>query len=525
MTPSDPTNIAEMLRRSAERWPGQIALIDGETVVTDSALWQHVQAAAAGLQTLGLRQGDHIGFFLAESWRHVVALYGALHAGAVVVPLNLAWKGAELAHALDAADVTFLVIGATHRDRDLLAPLREAHVESTGTQNGDHFPQLRYVLPDWGESPRLAEIVSASGRGCSSADSDDAFLMFTSGSTARPKAALITHAAPLSVARSVSNRLSLTPGDHILNTSPLYHCAGLIVVLLSGHLSGATIALFEGYQHTPMLEHLWTQRANVLIGFDVVTTRLIRSCMDEYGSVPVTKMLSGPGRPIYDEMEALGIDLAIMYGLTEASNIVTLTSRLDHRDGRRNSNGTALEGVEVRICDPTSLREVGVGQTGEIAFRGWNLMKGYYRNGVTTLDLDEDGFFHTGDYGFQDPGGRIYYRGRYAGMIKTGGENVSQAEVELFLGAEFPWIRHVAVVGLPDETWGEMVVAIVDCDADDVAAIESLREQCRGRIAGFKVPKVFMHIPVAEWPISAIGKVDKAQLAGAAADRCARVKS
>jgi acyl-CoA synthetase (AMP-forming)/AMP-acid ligase II len=379
-------------------------------------------------------------------------------------------------------------------------------------------------LPDWDDGgPTLQTVVDAAVRQGDQGDHELAYLMFTSGSTGRPRAAAIRAAAALRVGRTVAERLELTPEDRVLNISPLYHCAGLVAVLLAAHSSGAEVSIFEGYQHEAMLGHLWRTKSSVLVGFDVVTMRLIRGCVERHGEVPVRKMLSGPGRPIFDEVSALGIDLAIMYGLTEASNVVSLTQRDDTTVGRRDTNGFPLPGVDVKIVDHETGEELPRGEAAEITYRGWNLMAGYYaRGGGIELALNADGYFHTGDYGYQDDEGRVCYRGRYAGMIKTGGENVSELEVESFLATEFPWLRGVSVVGVPDEQWGEIVVAVVDVPDEHEQTVNELRDRCRGRIAGYKIPKAFLPLPTAAWPVSDTGKVLKRQLAAIAQEQLCR---
>jgi acyl-CoA synthetase (AMP-forming)/AMP-acid ligase II len=508
------SRIGDMLARSAEHWPNAVALRDGNTVLTYADLLGAVQSAATGLQALGLGPGDHVGFFLAENWRHVVALYGALQLGAVAVPLNLSWESAELEHAVAATDLDALVVGQSHRGRNLWGRLADIGVTATGSRIAALYPRLRYVLPDWEEDgPTLTKVVTTPPeRRHLDAETDVAYLMFTSGSTSRPKAAAIRHDAALRVAAAVAARLELTPSDRVLNISPFYHCAGLVCVLLASHQSGSAVSIFEGYQHEAMLDHMLSEQSTVLVGFDVVTMRLIRGAVERGAQVPIRKLLSGPGRPIFDEVSALGIDLAIMYGLTEASNVVTLTRADDQPAARRDSNGPPLPGVDVRICDRETGRLLPADELGEIAFRGWNLMSGYYLAGDVELELDADGYFHTGDYGFVDVAGRLYYRGRYAAMVKTGGENVSELEVESFLATEFPWLDNVAVIGLPDERWGEIVIAVVSCAEDRVAEVADLRERCRGRIAGYKVPKAFVALPVKQWPVSATGKVLKSHL-------------
>jgi acyl-CoA synthetase (AMP-forming)/AMP-acid ligase II len=168
----------------------------------------------------------------------------------------------------------------------------------------------------------------------------------------------------------------------------------------------------------------------------------------------------------------------------------------------------------VRICDPESGKVLRAGDQGEIRFRGWVMMDGYYQQGGSLrLDVDEDGFFRTGDYGYMDEAGRVYYRGRYAMMIKTGGENVSQIEVENFLMSEILEIRQAAVVGIPDDQWGELVVAFVETNDGNEIETEQLRERCKGRLAGYKIPRFVITVAESDWPLTPTGKIVKSDLA------------
>jgi acyl-CoA synthetase (AMP-forming)/AMP-acid ligase II len=365
-----------------------------------------------------------------------------------------------------------------------------------------------------GRAAPLDDLLSPAHGPVPESDNQAGYLMFTSGSSAAPKAALIEHQAALGVGHYAGKRLGLRPGHRFLNISPFYHTGGLVLGMLNPHQYGATVRVTEGYDHELMVSNMMKDDSDVLIGFDVVTMRLVRAGQQQ-GRVPFSKVISGPGFPVYDELTALGIDHVIIYGMTELSNFAAISSSADPHAVRRQTNGHPLPGVEFRIVDHESRRPVPIGQLGEIQVRGWVTMLGYYRSGGQVDPMvDEEGFFSTGDHGRLDDEGRVTYLGRYSAMVKTGGENVSQAEVEDFLMREIPGVRQAAVIGVPDELWGEAVVAFVELDDTAVTRDPAkLRELCRGRIAGYKIPKQIHVVSRDEWPVTPTGKILKPMLA------------
>ena len=255
-----------------------------------------------------------------------------------------------------------------------------------------------------------------------------------------------------------------------------------------------------------MVDVLDREQCNVMIGFDIVNLRLLRTLELRGRSSPVEKMqVTSAGA--YDELTTRGVHAVMCYALTEASNFVT-TSLPGDDESERHSNGVPFPGVELRICDETTGLAVPEGKPGEICFRGWNQMLGYYNNAERTrAAFDEDGFLHTGDYGWVDAGGRLYYRGRFAMMIKTGGENVSEIEVEEFLTSQIPGVVNAAVVGAPNEEWGEMVVAFVE--TSETFSAEEIRQSCRDRLSRYKIPKLVFEVKQGQWPLTPTGKLQK----------------
>lgn len=519
MNPWQNKVIADMLAASAAAWPDRLALVDGPVVVRYGELFERVKALAGSLAELGIGEGTHVGTYLGESWEHVVAHYACLYLGAILVPLNLAWEAREISYGLKQAEVEYLIAGEAYRERNLLEKMEQAGVALGGDLPGPAIPTLKRIVQlGAGErvdrrTPTLRALLERDAPAPPASTQPIGYIMFTSGSTAFPKGAIIRQDAVLGTSYYLGEAVGYTAEDRYLNTLPLYHCGGLVLGLLGNHQRGVAIHVFEGFQEEAMLEALRTHRCNSMGGFDIVTMRLVNAYLAQGDDLPVTKMLVAPGMGVYDFLTGHGIRAITCYALTEASNVVSLASIEDDYQHRKYANGRPLPGVEVKVADYETGEPVPPGTPGELCFRGWNAMLGYYKLAEPARPVfDAEGFLHTGDYGWLDEGGWLSFRGRYAMMVKTGGENVSQIEVENFLMSECAGVKQAAVVGVPDPQWDEVVVAFVEFANPAAADVEQLRESCRGRLARFKVPKVIFALGPNEWPVTPTGKVRKGDL-------------
>ena len=508
MNPWADAFVADMLDRSAYRWPDRLAIVDGEVRMTFAELVDCRDRLASALTDAGVVQGTTVGTYLGECWEHVVLIYALLFLGARLVPINLTWEEREIRYALETADVEVLVAATTYRDKKLWGKLNGIDF---GASEDTDLPRLRSVI---GFDPSGQNIGDHWLGGMFGHDShrpargalQAGYLMFTSGSTAFPKGALIRQDAALGTSYYVGERLDLTETDSLLNVLPFYHCGGLITALLGCHQRGVAVYVFEGIDLEHMVDVLDRDQCSVMIGFDIVNFRLLRALEGRGRPIPVKKM-QVTSAAAYDEMTSRGVRTVSCYALTESSNFVATTIPGED-ESERHSNGLPFPGVEVRICHPTTGEEVPTGEPGEICFRGWNQMVGYYNDAERTrAAFDSERFIHTGDYGWVDSEGHLYYRGRFAMMVKTGGENVSEIEVEEFLTSQIPGVTNAAVVGAPDETWGEIVVAFVE--TTDTFNGEAIREACRGRLSKFKIPKFLIEVGAGEWPLTPTGKLRK----------------
>jgi fatty-acyl-CoA synthase len=345
---------------------------------------------------------------------------------------------------------------------------------------------------------------------------DLAFILYTSGTTAFPKGAMRTQGSCLGMAYYMTTvPFRLTEQDLMLVFSPFFHIGGCIYNTLGSHLSGCPILLMKSFDPGQALELIHKYRVTFLGGFETHFHRLLkhpRFSSTDVSSVTKVRLATGP--QWYDIVRQSGLGREIIahhYGFTEGTGVVMPAEETDY-ETRRNANGKPFPGVELKITDPQTGQREPVGTPGEICLKGWTLFKGYYKMPKETQDaMDEEGFFHTGDYGWLDEKGYLYYRGRYKQMVKTGGENVSQREVEIFLEGH-PDIQAVQVIGLPDPEWGESVTAVIQTRSGQNLSLEQVKQFSKGKLSGFKIPKRVLIIQEQEWPITRVGKVDKIQL-------------
>jgi fatty-acyl-CoA synthase len=271
----------------------------------------------------------------------------------------------------------------------------------------------------------------------------------------------------------------------------------------------------EAFDPGKVLELVEKYRVTYLSGFETHFYRLMshpRFKATDLSSVTKIRLATGPYW--HDRLKEIGLGSELIYhhyGFTEGTGVVMPPDELDE-EIRRNANGRPFPGVTLKIVEPETGRRLSPGDAGEICLKGWTLFRGYYKMPEQTREsMDEEGFFHTGDYGWLDDRGYLYYRGRYKQMVKTGGENVSQKEVEVFL-EDHPDVQAVQVIGLPDKEWGEAVTAVVQTRSGRTLSTDEIKDFCKGRLAGFKIPKWVITIEESKWPVTRVGKVDKIKL-------------
>jgi long-chain acyl-CoA synthetase len=498
-------NIAQRLAASAARLPDKTALIFGAEQLTYAELDARVDRGAAVLQELGVRPGDRIALMVANSTRFVEAFYAAMRAGAVVVPLNVTYTAEEIRHILSDAGAVLAVVDepfyrtlAAVRDRvDTLE-----HLIPAGTAN-----------PKEGGPPWRARVAAASDPEPVEVSTEDlALLQYTSGTTGRPKGAMLTHANLLANQEQMEQtRLSVEEGDVVLSALPLFHIYALNVGMAFTLCKGATLLLVERFDPQQTLAEIARHRASVIIGAPPMYIAWINlPDIETYDLASVRFAVSGaaplPARVLERFRDELGIAIWEGYGLTETAPLLTTVAMGEEL--KPGSVGRPVPGVEIRLVDEKG-ESVRRGDPGEVVVRGPNVFRGYWHQPEATAEvLDDDGWFHTGDIGIATDG-NLYLVDRKKDLIIVSGFNVYPREVEEVL-YRHPKVAEAAVIGVPHPYTGEAVKAVVVLKEGEESSAEEIIEHCRHHLARFKNPEV---VEFAEsLPMLPSGKVKRRDL-------------
>jgi len=505
-------------------------------------LRRRVAALTDGLQQAGVRKGDRVAFLLGVTTEWVTVFYAAMRLGAIAVPLNLVWTAREIEEGLSLTEANVLIATDSFRGRNYLHELQEhlpgLNASKPGELSIETLPHLRSVIAesrsgqryafagDLGDIARSGENYSAEGFAALSAEvrpDDFSIMLLTSGTTSFPKPVLHTHQSLMVGVAGYADGIETESADKMLIVAPNYHVAGYLTLLMP-HLRGAAVHLMEFYDVGLALKVIERERISMMFGFDVhylMMNRHPHFAMHDISSLTKTMIGSSPGS--YDEIKSMGITHhGNIYG---SSEYVASQAYLPYRDRHdesvmRLSHGRPMLGTDLVIKDPATNRVLGPDQPGEICFKGPALFSGYYNMPEETAkSFDSDGYFHSGDYGWVDQRGYVYYRGRFKETIKSGGENVSAQEVELFLQMELPWILKAMVVAVPDPKWGEAVTAVVQLKPEVDVDEEGIREACRGKLAGYKIPKHVIFVSDEDWVATPTGKFDRGAMTSLALRR------
>ena len=477
--------LGEVLERQARGRGTTEALVTPQRRITYEDLHLRARSAAATLHTLGIGPGDHVGILTGSDEKWLALFYGAALIGAVTVPVNTRFKTAEIAYCLKRADCKALFYVPRFLNIDFGAMVRE-----TGFARA--FDITR-ALPEWS----IGDMRAVS-------PGETLLIQFTSGTTAYPKGAMLTHDNMLRDAWAAGMRIGIRPQDRYFNCRPFFHVAGSTLSALMALVAGATLVTLPTFEPGTALQLLERERCTLISGNDTIFQMLMG-----HEDFPKRKLslrggwaAAGPQtmRKIIDVLGAKEICAA--YGLSEASPNVVMSDWRDPEELRVQGLAKPHEGVEVRISPE-----------GEIQVRGWNVMQGYYNNAeAIATALTDDGWLRTGDLGELTAEGRLRMVGRLKDVFRVGGENVAPAEVEeVLLG--HPAVQSAQVIGVPDARLGEVPAAYVTLKAGAQAQESELIAWCKARCANFRVPRhVKIVVSFEAIGMTASGKVQKAKL-------------
>ncbi len=505
----------DLLRAAAREAPDVVALQevapDGASRLTgadsSSRSWTYVQLLRDAEQCARwllarFRPGERVVVWAPNVPEWVVLQYGAALSGLVLVTANPALRAEELRFVLEQSGAAGLFSVAAFRGSDM----RSIAAEATAG-----LPDLRehHDLAEWPEV--MSADLAADLPQVRSTDS--AQIQYTSGTTGVPKGALLSHRGLVNNARYIGLRGGLGGGGRYVTAMPLFHTAGCGMSVLGAAHRRATLVLLQLFDPSLMLRAIAEHRADACLGVPTMLIALLDHPdfdPSEVGSVDL--VLSGgaavPPDLIRRVEAAFSCRLSTVYGQTELSPIVTQTSPDDADEDRLGTAGRPLWNVEVKIVHPVTGDVAAVGEQGEVCARGHQRMLGYFEEPeLTAQTVDADEWLHTGDLGTLDDRGYLRITGRLKDMLIRGGENIFPAEIENLL-VTHPDVADAVVIGVPDDVWGERVVAVVRLRRPDVPpSTEQLRDLCRDRLAPAKTPTDWF---VAEqYPLTGSGKVQK----------------
>ena len=498
-------------------------------------------AVAKGLLALGLQQGDHIAILAANVPDWPLLLMAAAKAGLVLVTINPLLCAAEIEYILKQGDVRALFFMARVRDYDHLATIRALTIPGSkyGEVTSERFPLLRYVsllgmpptgLMQEGWRPTLLHEVITAGtqlsdtavteRQASVSLSDPAVLIYTSGTTGFPKGARLSHYGLVNNAVVYTKRLEpfvqregLTLRDlRVCSWFPFFHVAGIVTGLLSPLYAGSTTYPLLAFDPVKAMQIISRERCLVAIGVSTMIQALLAHPNGAHYDLSSLKMVGSGGAPVplflVEQVKTqLGADVGICFGQTEGSCCLTMTLANDPFALKAGTVGKALPHIEIKLIDPATGEIVPVGERGELCYRGFVVMAGYYKMPEKTDEtIDPDGWAHSGDLATLSAQGYLNIVGRLKDMVIRGGENLFPAEIEDFLIRQ-PKVAQVQVVGVPDTYFGEELLAVVIPKTGQHVTEEELRVYCQGQISHQKIPRYFQIVE--GYPLTASGKVQK----------------
>lgn len=485
--------------------PDKVALIhgDGETL-TYRQLADGAERVAALLRRLGVAQGERVAMMSENSPEFLKVLFGTVQLGAVFVPVNTRLAGPEIAHVIQDSGARVVIFEPDFASRIEIAAQEAAaeHLIVTGG-GSDAEPGLGALLRDMQPDSTIVDVPIDA----------PAAMMYTSGTTGRAKGALLSHRNLTWVALNAIVDYDIVSTDVALMISPLFHAASLGMGALPITLKGGTMVLERGFEPGRALRQIQHHRITMLSG--VPTTYQLMADHPDWASTDISSLrkltCGGSAVPtrILNAYEERGLAFSQGYGMTETSPGATSLSPSMTR-AKQGSVGLPHFFTRVRICDEDD-NVVETGRIGEIQVSGPNVFLGYHGlPEATEAAFTADGWYRSGDLGYLDEDGYLYIADRAKDLIISGGENIYPAEVENLLN-DVPGVASVAVIGVPDEQWGEVPWAIVTTTEPEVpVTTEAIRTVLDGRIARFKLPKNV--IVVDELPRTASGKVKKAEL-------------
>jgi fatty-acyl-CoA synthase len=516
------TTIGANLAAIAAAYPDRDALVD----IPAGRRWSYAELLAdvrrlgTGLLRAGIGTGDRVGIWAPNCAEWVLLQYATAEIGALLVNINPAYRAHELQYAMQQSGLAMVIAAPSFKTSDYAALLREVapcckdlrEVVFTGSARWEELAGTE------ADVPMLTKIAATLET------HDPINIQYTSGTTGYPKGATLSHHNILNNGYLVGELLGYTEADRVCIPVPFYHCFGMVLGNLAATSHGAAIVIpASGFDPAATLRAVADEGCTSLYG--VPTMFIAELGLTDFADYELTSLRTGimAGSPCPVEVMRRVIEdmhmpeVSICYGMTETSPVSTQTRVDDSLARRVGTVGRVCPHQEIKVADPVTGWTVARGETGEFCTRGYSVMTGYWNDPAKTAEaIDADGWMHSGDLAALDVDGYVQITGRLKDMVIRGGENIYPREIEEFLYTH-PDIADAQVIGVPDETYGEELMAVVTLRGGvPTLTIEQLREFCTGRLAHFKVPRYLWIVD--EFPMTVTGKVRKDELRSQAVD-------
>ena len=495
---------------------------------------EEVDLVAKGLMALGVKRGEKVALWATNVPHWVVLMFATAKIGAILLPLNINYKSAEIDFALKQSEAENIFVINGYRDCNYVKVLNDLIPELSTTMRGElkcaKYPHLKRVFFLGGEKHRgiysLNEVKSlacevsnqeyfARQKECDVHDVVN--MQYTSGTTGFPKGVQLTHYNIANDGFWIGACQNLSSRDRVCIPVPLFHCFGCVLGVMSCVNHGATMVFLEKFDPVQVMSSIEKEKCTATYGVPTMYISMLDHPLFErfdFRSLR-TGIMSGSACPVHRMQQAqrkmFMREITNPYGLTESGPVMTMTRYFEPSIERKcNTIGQALPGVEVAIIDPETNEIAPIGKDGEICCRGYGNMKGYYNMPEQTAKcIDPNGWLHSGDIGRMDEQGYYYITGRLKDLIIRGGENISPKEVEDFLGT-MPGVKDVAVVGCASKKYGEQPAAFIIPSDGVTLTEEDVQEFCKDKISWFKIPKYIHFLDI--FPMTASQKIQKYKL-------------